>query len=658
MPFGFTSWPRLNILARDLSYGARALRRRPGFTLAAGLSLALGIGVTTAIFTVLNAAAFRPLPYADAERLLWMTQILTKNSTDEVTLTGHFLEWRRRNHTFTDLAGYNLQTRILTRVDEPMELHTAKASASLLPLLGIQPLIGRNFLKEEDYKGRDHVALLGNDLWKQQFGSDPQIAGRTVTLDGIPFTVVGVLPHDFVFPCPDPVQLITPLGKDEAAELEHRVGSIIFNVVGRLKPGVTREQARAELSVIQSRLPVPPFRPTITLKILPLREYLFGNAKAAGFVLVAAAGFLLLIACANVSNLLLARLMQRDRELAIRTVLGGSRARLICQLLTESALLAVLGCAVAITLAFWLRRPLLALSPYHFPGLERLPFDGRVLVFAAALGMLTTLLFGLMPAFRATEIRLAEAIKVGEAAVAGGRGAARILSMVAAGEIATILILSSGAGLMLQSFWKMRYTNLGFQPDRLVAATLNLSGPRYSQRIQQWAVIGSLLEGAQSLPGVELAAITDAGELPPGDWHATNTFAIEGRYQSLGGPRPIGRYPAVSPGYFGIMGIPLLRGRLLEDSDGENAVPVVVVNHALAQRYFAGENPIGRRVRTGSDDRPWFTIVGVVGDVKTSGLTSAPEPAIYFHYRQTEGLTAVGLIMRSPLDAGIIANEL
>jgi putative ABC transport system permease protein len=318
------------MLLQDLSYGARALGRQPGFTIAAGLSLALGIGVTTGIFTVLNAVALRPLPYADADRLLWMTQILKKNSTDEVTITPHFLEWRRQNHTFTDLAGYNYQTRNLTGLDEPLELHTAKASASLLPLLGVQPAIGRNFLKEEDYKGHDQVALLGGDLWRQQFGGDPKIIGRAITLDGGKFTVVGMLPRDFVFPGPDPVQLITPLGKDEAAELEYKGWmTIIFNVIGRLKPGVTPEQARAELTVIQSRLPGPAFRPTIDIKMLTLREHLFGNAKAAGYVLVAAAGFLLLIACANVSNLLLARLMQRDKELAIRTVLGGSRARLI-----------------------------------------------------------------------------------------------------------------------------------------------------------------------------------------------------------------------------------------------------------------------------------------------------------------------------------------
>jgi predicted permease len=371
-------WGYWETLLQDMSYGGRSLRRRPGFTIAAGLSLALGIGVTTAIFTVLNAVALRPLPYRDAERLLWMTQILKKNSTDELTLTEHFLEWRRQNQTFTDLAGYNYQTRNLTSLDEPTQVLTAKASASLLPLLGVQPVIGRNFLKQEDYKGRDQVALLGNALWQQRFGGNPKIIGQTITLDGSPFTIVGVLPPDFVFPGPDQVQLITPLGKDEAAELQHEVGTIVHNVIGRLKPGVTLEQARADLTVIQSRLPVPPFLPTVTLKMLTLRAYLYGNVKIASLALFAAAGFLLLIACANVSNLLMARWMQRDRELAIRSALGGSRARLVCQLLTESALLGVLACAAGIAVAFWARRALLVLSPYYLSGLRDLPFDGRV----------------------------------------------------------------------------------------------------------------------------------------------------------------------------------------------------------------------------------------------------------------------------------------
>src|SRR5580698_5599009 len=308
----------------DLVYAVRMFARRPGFTAAAILSLTLGIGATTAIFTVVNAVALRPLPYSDPNQLIWMTELLHGSSTDEVTLTPHYLQWRLQNQTFSGLAAFNYQTRNLTGLESPVEIHTARASAELLPLLGVTPAIGRNFTKQEDSRGNDRVAILTDALWRREFGADPNIAGRPVMLDGDPYIVTGVLPANFVFPGRDAVDLITPLAKDEVAELQfHESVTIIRNVVGRLKPGVTLEQANADLAVIQSRLPVPPWKPVITIQMMPLREYLYGNARTAGLVLLAAAGFLLWIACANVSNLLLARLTERDREISIRAVLGG-----------------------------------------------------------------------------------------------------------------------------------------------------------------------------------------------------------------------------------------------------------------------------------------------------------------------------------------------
>jgi putative ABC transport system permease protein len=648
--------PALDSLIQDLRYGARTFLRRPGFTIAAIGSLALGIGVTTALFTVLNAVALRPLPYAGTDRLLWMTQVLRANSTDEVTVTPHYLAWRDQNKSFAALAGFNYATRNLTGIGEPLEARTARVSASLLPLLGVRPALGRNFSRDEDYKDHDQVAILTDEMWRQHFGADPNISGRSIVLDGRQYAVIGVLPRDFLFPGPDPVQVLTPLAKDEAAELQHKQISIIFNVLGRLKPGVTAQKALAELTVIQARLPVG-VNAAISIKMEPLREHLYGNIKTASLLLLGAAAFLLLIASANVSNLLLARLMQRDRELALRSALGGSRARLVSQLLAESALLGVVACAAGIALGYWLRTPLLALSPYHTSGLDHLPFDARVAIFAVALGMFTTLIFGLAPALRVTESRLADAIKSGAASITGGRGALRALSMVAACEIATVLILSTCAGLMLQSFWKMRYANLGFEPGHLVTATLNLSASHYRQPAQQFAFIDQLLKSSQAIPGVQSAAVTQAGELPPGDWHATNLFAIEDRAEAPQGQRPFARYPSVSSAYFRIMRIPLLRGRLFDESDNETSVSVAVVNQVLANRYFPGENPIGQRIRTGGPTTPWRTIVGIAGDVKTSGLTAAPEPTAYFPYRQT-GLASVGLVLQSFLDNSVIASEI
>ena len=658
---------RLSDLAADLAHAARVLRRRPGFAIAAILSLALGIGATTAIFTVVNAVALRPLPYADPDRLVWMTELLHGSSTDDLTLTPHFLEWRRQSKTFASLAGYQYQTRNLTGLNDAIELHTARVSASLLPMIGVLPATGRNFTAQEDAKGHEHVAILTDALWRDHFGSDSKIAGHPVLLDGVQYTVIGVMPPGFVFPGVEPVDLLTPLGKDEAAELAWTDGgfSAMRNVAGRLNPGVTIDQASAELLVINSRLPHPPWSVRITIDAQALKDHLYGTAKSAGWILLAAAGFLLWIACANVSNLLLARLTARDRELAIRAVLGGTRGRLIAQLLAESALLASVACGLGLMLAWALRAPILALSPYKLAGLDHLQFDARVLAFAISSAILTVILFGVIPAFRATEIRLAEAVKSGEAAVVGGRGAVRVLSTIAALEIATLLVLSTGAGVMLKSFWKLRYENLGFAPDRLIASTLRLSGPRYADELgraqsgsdsHRSAFLDQLLERAQNLPGVEAAAVTNAGEIPPGTWHATNIFTIGGRapMPMASGQRPFARYQQASPGLFALLHIPLLRGRLFSSSD---RFEVAVVNRALAGKYFRGENPIGQHISFGAT-RSWFEIVGIVADVKTSGLNAAPEPAVYYPYSPKEAFADVGVIVKSPLSEAVIGDEL
>ena len=643
---------------RDLRYAVRQLRKNSAFAATAILSLALGIGLTTSVFTLLNAVALRPLPYPDPDRLVWMTQVLKANSTDEITITPDFLEWRRQNHTFTDLAAYNYITSNLSGLPEPMQVHAVKASASLLPLLGVQPFLGRGFQRQEDLKGHDHVAILSRQLWLRQFAGDPRVIGRPITLDGEQFTIVGVLPRNFAFPGPDPVELMIPLGKDENAELQRNPNgllTLVRNIVGRLKPEVSLEQARADLTVIQSHLPQLGFHPTITIKMQPLKEHLYGNAKTTSFILIGAAAFLLLIATANVSNLLLVRLILRDREFAVRAALGGSRKRILFQLLTEGSLLGSVGCGAGILLAFVIRRPLFTLSPYHFEGLSSLPFDTRVVAFAISLSFIVTLAFSVIPAVRATEVRLGHAMKAGSYAVSASRGSFRTLSLIASAQIATIFVLSASAGLMIESFWKMRHTSLGFQPDQLVAATLELSGRRYRDKTQQFAFIEALLAQAKTIPGVSSAAITNAGEIPPGEWHATNTFRIESRPLPVWSRhKPIARQEDVSAGYFGIMQIPLLAGRLLKDSDREGEPPVAIVNMAAVWQFFNGEIPLGLRIMTGG---PWFTIVGVVGDVKTSGLAAAPEPTLYFPFAQRDGLSDVGVVLKSDLGAATVAAE-
>ncbi len=653
-------WPgqRLDTLVRDLRYALRHLRRSPGYAIWAIASLALGIGVNTAIFGLLNAIVLRPLPYADADRIVWLTQILKANSTDELTLTPDFLDWRLQQTSFSLLAAYNYQARTLSGHGDPAVLRGVKASADLLPLLGVEPRRGRNFRRAEDVRGNDTVVILTHRLWQDRFGGDPGMISRSITLDGQPFTVVGVLPQGFAFPGRQSVDLLTPLGKNEAAELARQgwAVTIVHNVIGRLKPGVTAEQAHAELKVIQSRLPVPPFKPQITIRMMPLREHLTGEFRLATNILLAAASLLLLIACANVTNLLLARAVVREREMAIRATLGGSRPRLIRQLLVECGVLAAAACVAGIFMAAFTRKSLLALGPERLPDhlAQGLAADGGPAGFAICLSLVTVLLFGLLPALRVTSLPAAEALKAGGRAATGGPRRTGFLSLVAAGQIAITLILLTAAGLLLHSFWRLRYRNLGFEPERLLAASMKVPPGAAGQ----FALFDEVLSRARSIPGVELAAMTESAYVPPGEGHATNTFRVEGQAVPPPGQRPVANHQPVSADYFALLRIPLWEGRLLRDSDTESATPVIVVNRALVRRVFGRENPLGRRIRTGIADDPWRMIVGVVGDVKTSGLVTRPEPTIYYPLRQSGGLFAASLVVRTALDPRFVAGEL
>lgn len=651
-----TRW--LEDAVQDFRYTLRTLRRTPAFSAAAILILALGIGANTAMFTVVNALILRPLPYSDPSRLVWITQILRSNTADQVTLTPDFLEWRARTQTFATLAAFNPWTRNLTRVAEAAALPAAKASSDLLPALGIQPMLGRNFTRQEDLRGNDHVAILTHGLWQRAFAADPKILGTQVTLDGEPFTVVGVLPKDMLFPAPNPVEILTPLGKSEAVELKRGDNiTVVQNVIGRLKPGVNLEQARAELEVIQAGLQPPSNMPAlrVSIRAMPLHTHLNGNVTAAVLALFGAVCFLLLITCANVASLLLARTVRRGREIAIRSALGGSRGRLVRQFLTESLVLAAAGSALGLLMARGTRGAVLAINPANIPTLSRLSFDWRVVAFAAICSIATAVAFGLAPALFSTRLELSDSLKGTGGPVAGGRRPRRWLAGLAVSELAVAVVLLTGACLMLQSFWRLRYTNLGFQSDRLLTARVPLNPSRYRDRARQVDFVERAVGRLQTLPGVESVAIAD--NLPPGFALPTNTFAIEGRALAPMGSRPIAQFPTVSPEYFQAMGIPLLSGRLLQASDTELAPLVVVVSKTFVNAYFPNEDAVGKRLRTGSLITPFETIVGVVGDVKSSGLTTRPQPVIYHPYRQT-GSAVAYFILRTALPPDLLAGPL
>ena len=635
----------------DLRVALRQFRKSPGFAAIAVLALALGIGANTAVFSVVDAVLLRPLAYLESNRLVEVVEIFTRNTADEVTLTPDFLDWRAQNHVFSGMAGFTDFSRTLTGLAEPLQLRTVKASADLLSILKVQPFLGRNFLSSEDRAGHDQVAILSYGLWEHSFGGKRDIIGRSITLDDKPLTVVGVLPRDFRFPT-EAIDLMTPLAKNEEEEMKRGTGmTIIRHVIARLKPGVSLAQARAEMEVIESRLPRPSINMQLSVHVVPLQEYLVGNARTTLVTLLCAVGFLLLMACANVANLLLSRLVSRQREIAVRAALGASRARLAGQLLVESLTLGLLGCAGGLILAFWTRGFLERVITGSVTGFERLPMDLRVLAFAVAAALASTLIFGLAPALVGMEASIASALNSDGRSFTGGARRQFWLNGLASAQMAIAIVLLTGGGLMLQSFWKMRYRDLGFQPDHLLSAEFNLSRSRYPAGPRQIAFLNQLLEKARGLPGVWDAAI---GVLPPGSGHATNGFGIEERTFPPG-QFPIARQFAVSPAYLRDLGVPILRGRNLAESDTTGANPVALVNETFARRFFPGEDVLGRHIRSTRND-PWSTIVGLVADVKTAGLAAAPEPVIYFPYQQAAPDPV--LVIRTALDPAVVAPEL
>ncbi len=645
-------------LWHDLRFSLRMLRKAPAFTAVAVLVLALGVGANTAMFSVINAVLLRPLPYQEPEQLVWLTQTVKWSSTsaDEITLTPDFMDWRRQNHVFTSMAAFNPFDRTLLGAGDSLRVHTMHTSASLLPLLRVKPLLGRTFADSEDQLGRDQVAILSYGLWQQNFGGRNEVVGQSIRLDDQLLTIVGVLPRDFQFPTSDPVDLLTPLGKNEAVEMRRSDGmSFNRNIIARLKPGITAAQSLADMQVIQSHLPRPDMlRPevTLTVKLLTLRERLVGDVRAALLTLLGAVGFLLLMACANVANLLLSRAVSRQRELAIRGALGASRARLAKQLLVESLMLAAFGCAGGVALAYWTRGAILSLLPRTIPGLESLPLDFRVLAFTMASVCASVLVFGLGPALSGTSAVNPSLNADGRASFIGSNRQLW-LRLLAAAQMAIAIVLLTGGGLMLQSFWRQRYRDLGFQPDHLLSVALHFNRAHYPGGQKQSALIDELLDRLANLPGV---VGTAAGTIPPGELNALsgNGFRREGRP----GRGPTARQPSISTSYLQLMGIPILRGRGLLETDTAAAEPVVLVSDTLARHYFPGEDPVGRRISVARD--AWWRIAGVAGDVKTAGLSAAPESVIYFPYRQlTSGFLGdeMGILVRTVLDPSAIAPE-
>jgi putative ABC transport system permease protein len=609
---------------QDLRYGARMLLKSKGFTAVAVLTLILGIGANTAIFSVVNAVLLNPLPYPEPERLVWLRESYPPWTTQQTTSVtqGAFFDWRSQNNVFERMAAFREDGFNLQFGDEPKRLNGAKVTADFFATLGAQPVVGRAFLPAEDAPGGDRVVILSHALWSQSFGGDPQLVGKQLKVDGQAHTVVGIMPPGFRFP-QDDTALWLPFALDPKPDRD----SHFLRVLGRLKPGATLQQARSEFETIALRLEqaYPATNKGWRVFMQPLREMISGQLETPLYVLLGAVLFVLLIACANVANLLLSRNAARERELAIRAALGAGRMRIVRQLLTESLLLSLAGAAGALLLAVWVVKLLATWGPRNIPRLDQAEVNLPVLGFTVAVALLTGLIFGLAPAWRHTRPDLNNALKDGARTTGGGR---RLRHALVVAEIAFALLLLIGAGLMLKSFARLQRVAPGFDARNGLTMGINLAQAKYAQREQRVAYMRRILEELKTLPGVEFAGATHRLPLKG---NSGISFQIEGRPAPPPSERLSVNWRSITPDYFGAMGAPLAAGRTFTEEEGWQKQSAVIINQALQRRYWPDENPLGKRIR-GAPDSPWITVVGVAADVKESGLNTDAEAALYIPY--------------------------
>ena len=607
---------------QDLRYGARLLLAQPGFTLIAVLTLALGIGATTAIFSVVNAVLLRALPYPEAERLVALRPNQSFLDLNDV---------RSQSRSFEALGGVTLQGLDYTGGGEPVQVQAGLITADLFNVLGARPALGRLIAPEENRFGGERLAVLGHAFWQAHLGGDPGVVGKAIALSGNSYTVVGVMPADFVLPLEKAdlwasLPVVSPL----AAQAR---GVHFLRAYARLSPGVAAEAARAEMAAVDVRLAAedPAENKGRRTRLSALHERVVGETRTALLVLFGAVGLVLLISCANFANLLLTRAAAREQEIVVRAALGAGRWRLVRQLLTESVLLALVGGTAGLVLALWGVDLLLALKPDDLPRLDEIRVDGRVLLFTLGVSVLTGLIFGLVPAWQTARTDLNAALKEGGRSTTAGASRQRMRGALVVAELALALVLLIGAGLLIKSFWGLRAVAPGFATENLQTMRVELPEARYRQIPAQVRFRQQALEAVNSLPGVRAAMVS---ELPLTGDYLTHNFVIEGR------PLPPGDEPEIqtltlSGDYFGVMNIPLLRGRDLTPQDREGAPYVCLVNESMVRQYFPDEDPLGKRIRWARGDSPWMTIVGVVADARHQGLDQPAEPAVYDSYAQT-----------------------
>jgi putative ABC transport system permease protein len=631
----------MSTLFQDFRYGLRMLAKNPGFTLAVVLTLALGVGANTAVFSVVNTVLLKPLPYAEPGRLMNVVSMRTRGTPVPDTLSyPDFFDFRAQNHVFEHLVTGRDTSLALAGFGTPVQLDGEMVTWDLFPLLGVRPELGRGFVRSEEAAGT-RVVVLSHTLWQTRFGGDRGILGRTITLNRKPYTVIGVAPAGFAYPVDEPnIQFWTTIAADrerpEHTPMTEQRGARILTALGRLKRGVSIQQARADLNVIAEALARQYPDENANYRQVSVRPELatvVGESRAPLLILFGAVGLVLLIACANIANLLIARTAKRGQEMAVRAALGASRGRMIRQLLTESLLLAIVGGAAGTLLAEYALRVVLPLGGESIPRLAQTSIDAPVLGFSLLLAFLTSVVFGLAPALHASKVDFASSLKEGSRGSTGKHD--RIRGVLVIAQVTLGLVLVSGAGLLMASFLNLERSDLGLKSDHLLTFWFSLPGQQYNT-VRQEAFYDQLLERMRALPGVESAA--GVWPLPLGGDNATVSFNIEER--PVAEPdRPSANMAFSTSGYFSTAGIPLLKGRFFNDHDDATAPRVVIVNKAFADKFFPGEEAIGKRIAPGTmapGERGGISreIVGVVGNAKLFAMDAEPLPIYYFPYKQ------------------------
>ena len=650
----------MNQLLQDLRYAIRMMVSNRGFTAVAVLALALGIGANTVIFSVVNAVLLRSLPFPEPGRIVMVFESDLKKQSREAIAGANFVDWRGQNQVFENIATYRQDTFSLTGGDRPERAWGVVTTASLFPVLGVKPILGRVFQPDDENRGSGRVAVISQSLWERRFASDPNVVGQKLTANGEPLTIIGVMPALFRFPEETdlwipPRQSVPEHVLRPTVNMATNRDSHYLDAIASLKPGVTLEQARADMNAVALHIQEQnPGEMDRGVSLVTLREYQIGDIRPTLLILFGAVGFVLLIACANVANLLLARAATRHQEIAVRTALGANRLRLVRQLLTESLVLSVAGGGLGLLFAVWGIAPLTALMPANMPGAKDMRVDGKVLGFTLGVSLVTALVFGLVPALQATKSDLNESLKEGGRGGTAGAHRSRARSLLVVSEIALSLVLLIGAGLMIKSFIRLEQVNPGFETRNVLTMRLSLPAAQYPDGRRRAAFFQQVVERIGALPVAQSVAAISRLPLTPGN--SSRSFEIEGSPNDSSGDGPSADYRVISSDYFQALGIPLLNGRAFTEQDNGDAPPTAIINETAARRYWPNEDPLGKRLRIESDD-PWMEIVGVVGNVKHVGLDSQSKAELYMPYLK-DPWPFMTVVVRSASNPKILADAM